>query len=442
MKDWLENRTGLVTVSKEFLDEPLPQSVGWKNTLGAIAGALFLAQIATGALMMLFYVPHPEAAYETVEYIEQGLVGGELIRALHYWGASFMITGLFFHMIRVFLWGAYKKPREATWLVGLAMFGIVLGITFTGQLLPMNQTGFWAAKVGIEIGSSAPLIGPLIKQMILGGETIGALTLTRFYTLHVFLLPGLLALLIAFHIYLLRRHGPVTGPNEDTTKTEPFYPFHMARDLIVITIVLLGLFGISLIKGGPIEPPADPSDTGYVPRPEWYFMSHFEVLRMTPGNLKILATTVLPGVMLLLFAALPWMDRAKTTAFGRRKLVLLGGTIVFASIVGFTAKGVMREDPRAEHVAAVDPDYDPAKAGRRLYRDQGCQQCHKIGRKGTEIGPDLSNIGDDLSPKYLKDWLINPKKFRPNTKMPPSQLKSKELDELVAYLLTLKVKKD
>ncbi|MDK1022442.1 MAG: cytochrome b N-terminal domain-containing protein, partial [Candidatus Hydrogenedentes bacterium] len=332
IKDWLEDRAGAGKALRAFMDEPVPKSTGWRNTLGSVAGALILGQIVTGVLLMLFYVPHPDAAYESLEYVAGSLRAGGLILALHYWGASFIVVAIFAHMARVFFSGAYKKPRELTWLVGVSLFGVIMGFAFTGQLLPWNQAGYWAAKVGIEIASSAPIVGDLIKQLLTGGETLGALTLTRFYTIHVILLPLALGVLVPLHLYLLRRHGPMRPAHDASTDTAPFYPGQLARDLVMISIVFLGLIAVAAIFIGPRSGPIDLTDTSYIPRPEWFFLSHFEILRITPGSLKIVATFVLPNILLVLLLALPWLDRANTTALKDRRLILSAGTVVIAAI--------------------------------------------------------------------------------------------------------------
>ncbi len=255
LKAWLEDRAGAGKALRSFMDEAVPKSTGWRNTLGSVAGALILGQIVTGVLLMLFYVPHPDAAYDSLEYIRESLRAGGLILALHYWGASFIVVAIFAHMVRVFFSGAYKKPRELTWLAGVGLFGVIMGFAFTGQLLPWNQAGYWAARVGIEIASSAPVVGGIIKQLLTGGETVGALTLTRFYTVHVVLLPLALGLLVPIHLYLLRRHGPMRPAHDESTDTVPFYPWQLARDLVMISVVFLGLIAIAVLFIGPRSGP-------------------------------------------------------------------------------------------------------------------------------------------------------------------------------------------
>lgn len=435
--NWLEERTGVTVLLKRVLHEKLPGSVGWRNTLGGVAGALLLAQIFTGCLLMVFYVPHPEAAYESLTYIKESLRLGELTYALHHWGGGLIVLALFIHMARVFLSGAYKKPREILWLTGLALFLVVLGLAFTGQLLPMNQAGYWAAKVGIEIASSTPVLGPYISQMLLGGDTVGALTLTRFYTAHVVLLPAVLAVLVTIHIYLLRLHGPTRRSGDTDTKTQTFFPYQVLRDLIVVSIALGALLVLAIVVGGPESGPADPTDTGYIPRPEWYFMSHFEILRFTPGSMKVLATFVLPNLVLLFLAALPWIDRSRSTEFHQRRTVVTIGLLLFSAIVGLTVSGVMNRAQKPETVQAAGT-YDVVEAGRAIYEEGQCSMCHRIDGDGMRVGPDLSDIGLRLKQDYMMRWLQDPKTFRPDTQMPAPKANRQQLRELVAYLQSLR----
>jgi quinol-cytochrome oxidoreductase complex cytochrome b subunit len=435
--NWLQDRTGLPDAVKHFMEEQIPETAGWRNTLGSVAGALILLQIVSGILMMMFYVPHPEAAYKSIAFVEDGLFAGSLIRALHYWGASFIVVALFFHMVRVFLSGAYRKPREGVWLLGVALFGIILALAFTGQLLPFNNAGYWAANVGIEIGSSAPVVGPFIKKFIMGGDVIGALTLTRFYAAHVVVLPGLLGLLLVGHLVLLRRHGvtrPDAAPGDGTIS---FFPNQLFKDMVAISVVFAGLFLIARIVGGPVSGPADPADTSYIPHPEWYFMSHFEILKITPGKLKLLATFVLPNLFLLTLVLLPWLDRSATNGIQARKKIVFPGIAVIAAIIALTAYGTanMEEDPDA---ATREPGYSAVAAGKAFYDSSNCATCHRIDGEGKQVGPDLSRVGLRLKPEYMKDWLREPESFVPDTQMPPTMANSRELDELIAYLQSLK----
>lgn len=446
IRQWFEDRTGLVRGTRAFLYEEIPASTGWWQTLGSITGALLLAQILTGFLLALYYVPHPEAAYESVQFIEESVTAGALTRALHHWGASFVVVAVFFHMCRVFFSGAYKKPREMTWIVGLLLFILICFLALTGQLLPMNQEGYWAAKVGVEIAASAPIVGPAIKQLMFGGATIGALTLPRFYILHVFLLPALLGGLVVLHIYLLRKHGPARAASDTSDKTKTFYPYQMFKDMVGITLAFVALIAVAYIVQGPQEPPADPSDTNYIPRPEWYFMSHFQILRVTPGNMKVLATFVLPTVVFALLVALPWLDRSRSRAIGQRRPIVAAGMVFILGVVSLTAYGVytMPEQQHADGAEAVDEEADAEaeayryiKDGRVLFRRLKCMDCHTVNRRGGNIGPDLSNTGIRLKESYLREFLRDPQAMYPESPMPAVTAPDEEFDKLVAYVMSL-----
>lgn len=446
---WIEHRTGLLGATRAFLNENIPRSTGWWNTLGSIAGALLLLQIATGFLLALYYVPHLDSAYASVQYIKEEIMAGGLVHALHYWGASFIVAALFIHMLRVFIAGAYKKPRELNWWIGLALFGLVIGIAFTGQLLPWGQEGYWAAKVGVEILSDTPLIGDHLATLFIGGEGLGALTLTRFYALHIVLLPGLLGLLVGLHLYLLRRHGPLRPARDTGTETTPFFPNQLAKDLLAISLALGALLAVALVVHSPESSPVDTTDTSYVPRPEWYFLAHYELFRVTPGALKQITTFYLPALAGLILFTLPWLDRAKTTAFTERKRIVTVGMIVCVALVALTGYGIATPPDReaaaelARQEAEIDieraqkEEYALMKTARATYRRMKCAKCHTVNRRGGHIGPDLSGVGIRLHEAYIRKWIVNPTAFKPDTVMPPIEASEEEIDLLIFYLLSL-----
>lgn len=449
-RNWLEDRTGAVSALREFLYDRIPASIGWRNTLGSLAGALLLVQIVTGFLIALYYVPHPEAAYASLQWFADNITLGWFVRALHYWGASFIVVGLFLHACRVFFSGAYKKPREVNWLVGLALLGVVVLLAFTGQLLPYNQMGYWAATVGIQIASSAPIIGDKVGELLRGGDTVGALTLTRFYALHVVLLPIVLGLLVGLHLYLLRRHGPKAATGDTSGKTDTFFPAQFFRDMVVISVALVGLGLVAAIVRGPHSGPLDLSATDYTPRPEWYFLAHYELLRLTQGQAgKVFVAFVLPNVFLLLLVLLPWLDRGRTAAFKDRPITVGAGIFVIAGIVGLTLFGLATapEQGEAAQVAEVEapqeaesPEDRLIALGRRVYRQERCTECHMVRGRGREIGPNLTYVGARLQEDYLREWLKDPERFKPDTVMPAVQVRGDEFDALVFYLMSLKDK--
>jgi len=209
--DWLEERSGLVGGIRYFLFRKVPGDTNWFHTLGSATLTAFLVQALTGAILAMYYQPDPATAYQSINHITNDVTLGWLVRGMHKWGASVFIILMFFHMARVFLFGAYKYPRELNWIVGVMLLAIGMLEGFTGYLLPWDQTAYWATIVGININGTAPFLGPFIAQFLRGGAEIGPETISRFYSMHMLLIPGAIIGLILLHLYLVVRLG-VTSP--------------------------------------------------------------------------------------------------------------------------------------------------------------------------------------------------------------------------------------
>jgi menaquinol-cytochrome c reductase cytochrome b subunit len=209
--DWLEERTGLVGATKYFLFRKVPRDTNWFHTLGSATLTAFLVQTVTGVVLAMYYKPDPDNAYQSIEFITNDLTLGWLVRGMHKWGASVFIILMFFHMARVFLFGAYKYPRELNWIIGVLLLAMGMLEGFTGYLLPWDQTAYWATVVGINLNGTAPILGPFLAQFLSGGAEIGADTLSKFYALHMLVIPGAIIGLIVLHLYLVIRLG-VTSP--------------------------------------------------------------------------------------------------------------------------------------------------------------------------------------------------------------------------------------
>ncbi|MBI4051975.1 MAG: cytochrome b N-terminal domain-containing protein [Elusimicrobia bacterium] len=207
---WLDERTGFQKVWQALFARHIPEAKGpvaWFYTLGSASLFVFMVQAVTGALLAMNYVPSPDHAYDSVRFISEQVLLGWLIRGLHHWGATFMVVLVSLHMLRVYFMGAYKYPREATWIVGVFLFLLVMGFSFTGYLLPWDQKAYWATMVGANIAGQTPILGAYISKILIGGEDMGAATLTRFYALHVLVLPMVIGLLIGAHLFLVVWHG-------------------------------------------------------------------------------------------------------------------------------------------------------------------------------------------------------------------------------------------
>jgi quinol-cytochrome oxidoreductase complex cytochrome b subunit len=211
---WLDERLGLNDVYKAVLDRPEPKG-NWWNTLGSASMFLFVMQALTGIFLTVYYTPSPDHAYDSIQYIMNGVAFGWLIRGIHHWGASLMVIVVVIHMVRVFVTASYKYPRELTWLIGAALLICTLGMGFTGYLLPWNQQAYWATTVGTSIAGSVPLIGPFILKVLRGGPDLSALTLNRFFSAHIWMLPLVLAGLMGIHLFLIIKHGESQFPGKD-----------------------------------------------------------------------------------------------------------------------------------------------------------------------------------------------------------------------------------
>ena len=210
--DWLEERSGLVGAIKYFLFRKVPGDTGWWHTLGSATLTAFLVQALTGVILAMYYKPDPQNAYQSIQHITNDLTLGWLVRGMHKWGASVFIILMFFHMARVFLFGAYKYPRELNWIIGVTLLAVGMLEGFTGYLLPWDQTAYWATVVGINLNGTAPFLGPFLADFLRGGGEIGTETLARFYSLHMLLIPGLIFALIGLHLYLVIRLGVSSPP--------------------------------------------------------------------------------------------------------------------------------------------------------------------------------------------------------------------------------------
>jgi quinol-cytochrome oxidoreductase complex cytochrome b subunit len=211
---WLDERLGLHDMYTTILDRPEPKG-NWWNTLGSASLFLFLLQAVTGIFLTVYYTPSPDHAYDSITYIMNGVAFGWLIRGIHHWGATLMVIVVFVHMLRVFVTASFKYPRELTWLFGVGLLLLTLGMGFTGYLLPWNQKAFWATTVGTQIAGSVPYIGDFVLKSLRGGADLSALTLQRFFMAHIWMLPALLIVLIGVHLYLIIKHGESHFPTEE-----------------------------------------------------------------------------------------------------------------------------------------------------------------------------------------------------------------------------------
>ncbi len=411
ISDWLDERTGYRALLSHALDEEIPGGARLVYVFGSGLLVLFICQVVTGLMLMATYTPAVDSAWASVFYVQHQIAGGWFVRGLHAYGAQAMIIVLGMHILQVALFGAYKKPREVTWWFGLALLGVVQGLALTGYLLPWDQKGYWATKVATNIAGTVPLIGPQIQTLIVGGADYGQTTLTRFYVLHVGVLPATLVLLVTAHVALFRKHGATPPPDADLTKSDRFFPAQLALDVMFSVVVLLVVAVITAwTRGAPLDAPSDPS-LDYPPRPEWYFLFLFQLLKYLPGSLELVGTIILPGVAGLFLFLLPFLDKSSTNHIRGRlpwlAPILAGGV----GIVLLTVQA-KRDDAKDQHFLATSESAhkraersialaksgippggplvmlknDPMTRGADLY-EQHCTKCHSLNGKGEYDAP-------------------------------------------------------
>jgi ubiquinol-cytochrome c reductase cytochrome b subunit len=456
---YLEERLELPTAWRKFTDRHLPRGIGWMHTLGSATLFLLVVQLATGIFLAFYYVPSPEHAYMSVSQITDQLQFGWLVRGLHKWGASLVVILAVLHMLRVLYMAAYKYPRELSWVIGVLLLLVILAFGFTGYLLPWDQKAYWATVVGTHIASYAPLIGDYVMEILRGQPEVGVRTLGRFYAFHTLFLPAILFVLVAIHVAMVIKQGiaPLPVKRFASVTREEYYrlverfkqegrPFYesMAKDVVVSFALLLLLFFLAWKVGASLQAEADPTSATYVPRPEWYFFFLFELLWWFPGKWTSVATFWIPVGLVLLLLLLPWLDRSVHRAPLRRPVTTGLATAVLAMAIFLTYKGATAPQPPT--AAAVGRDRlatealsPEAQQGLQVYAEQGCAACHRITNTGSAAGPDLSKVGGQRDPDWLRGYITDPTTIDPNSVMPAyDYLTPEALEALVAYLRTLK----
>jgi ubiquinol-cytochrome c reductase cytochrome b subunit len=448
LRAFLDDRLGLPELRHQFLTgKTLPKGTSWLHTLGYAALTLFLLQMLTGIALAFHYSPSTQNAYDSIRVFEQSIPYGALTRGLHHYGASAMLILLFLHALRVFFAGAYKKPRELTWLLGLGLFGCVIGLGFTGYLLPWDQKAYFATKVGVNMAAQAPIGGPEIQQALYGGPDIGPNTLGRFFVLHILILPLALIALLVLHLFQVQRHGITPKGLPVGQKGEPgppYHPNHSLKEALVALLTVAVVAYLALQHGAPLEAEADPADLAYDPRPEWYFLGLFQLLKFFPGSLESIGAFWLPNLFLACLAFLPFFDRNPERKLKKRPLALSLGILFLVSIISLTWLGA-QDRPKhyrtPPHPLGASPEI---KRGYLLVRREGCFSCHTYTddqgqvfgeTKEEDDAPDMADF--EASPEEMLEFLADPESdIMPNF----DHLKVKERLAIGKYLKNIRAK--
>jgi ubiquinol-cytochrome c reductase cytochrome b subunit len=425
---WLDDRSGLITATRDALEHPVPPRTGWWYVFGSATFIAFVLQVATGIALATAYVPSSGQAYDSLKFISEQALFGRFLRGMHYFGASAMVLLVGIHVSRTYLMGAYKYPRELNWLTGAVLLLLTLALAFTGQLLRWDQNAVWSVIVGAAQAGRMPVIGGDIARFILAGDTIGGATLSRFFAFHVFFIPAIVFAFIGLHLALVLRHGiserPRKGEHVDPatyrgryaellrTQGVPFWPDAAWRDVVFGAAVVATIVVLALIVGPPaLGKPPDPSILEAYPRPDWYFLWYFALLALAPQNLEtfiIVAGPLLFGAVLLL---LPLFNRGPRSVRDRplaAVLVVFMWTVILTFWVAGERADWSPNFAAPPLPATVVHSTDPVVAeGAVLFHEKGCEYCHAIDGYGGKRGPDLSDVRSRMAPDQLAARITN-----------------------------------
>ena len=436
---YLDARMRVRALMSFLLDEPIPGGSRWAYIPGSMVMFVLILQFITGMMLAFYYGGTPDHAWDSVNYIDHltyhGLSVGRLIRGIHYWGSSIMVIAVGLHLLQVFLWGAYKRPREIMWLVGTVLLALTMIASFSGYLLPWDERAYWGTIVGTNMIGLIPIVGEIIKGAIRGGVGLGALTLSHFFTIHTMILPTLFILFVLLHMVIFRRVGPAgpfSGtPEEHEDKKDAFYPRQVLMDSFGMLGIFIFILLLAILRPPGLESVANPSNATYSPTPAWYFDWIFELLKLIrPEIVGVVGLPVLIGVVLVL---LPFLDKDPVRSPLRRPISVLSTLFVLTSMLVLS---ILAERGYKE---LVPIDNAAMEQGRLVFNRSGCIGCHTLFGKGGKIGPDLSEEGlVGHSEAWLIEQFVNSKAHFPDSTMPNFTFLTKaQQHDLAQYISSL-----
>jgi ubiquinol-cytochrome c reductase cytochrome b subunit len=468
---WLNRRTGLDALLRAALYEPIPGGARFAYIFGSGLLFIFISQVITGVFLALYYVPSADHAHTTVAYITKAITAGSFLRSLHAYGSSAMVVVLLLHLSQTYIYGAYKGRRELLWLSGCVLLALVLGMAFTGYLLPWDQKAYFATAVGTNAVSEIPWIGESLKRLMRGGTEMGTLTISRFFVAHVFLIPACIFALVASHIFLFRKAGaagPFTeNPYKPEQKPELFYPRQVLMDLSLTALLIMGLGLLCFFVPMKLGPPANPADAQYIPRPEWYYLPIFQWLKYWHGAASVVGILIIPAALAMAVISLPFLDRSVERRPWKRPVAMGAYAFVFFVLValGLRSQYLDTHDPGvAQQLAKQKTDeeeymrkpFEPelssaslaaanvtlsdplAAKGKSIFEAQSCNGCHGDAGVGTAAGPALVGIATKFNSDRLAELLKHPTAKMTAGGMPAVDLPPDDLKALIAYLESLK----
>ena len=458
---WLEQRLGLIKPLSDAATHPTPSNnASWLYVFGSAATVLLVLQVMTGILLALVYSPSANEAWGSLQLLDHNIALGWYLRALHGWGSNFMIAIVIIHMVQVFLFGAYKFPRELTWIIGVLLLLLTLGMAFTGQVLRFDQDAYWGLGIGASILSRVPFIGAPLVHMMLGGPIIGGATLSRFFTLHVFVIPGLLLAGVAVHVWMTLLHGvsdwPMPGRlvSKSTYQREyqkltektgiPFVPDAAWKDAVFAAAIMFSVMACAFFFGpfGPGGPP-DPTIIQSVPKPDFAFLWIYSVLAFLPTSIETPVMLVAPVIAIAAMLLLPLFASEGERHWARRPVAVLTVSVIAVSLGVFTYLGTYT--PWSPVMDAWTSDAIPPKylhnrtplerQGALVLQNKQCRNCHMLEGAGGQRGPALDSIATRMTEDQIIRQVLQGGGNMPayGNALNPSQTKA-----LVSFLVTLR----
>jgi len=457
---WLDARLQLADTVTKVAAHPVPRrTASWFYVFGSAALTVFIVQVVTGVLLAILYVPSAAEAWNQLQYMNAQVSAGWIIRGIHGWGSNFMVAIVLIHMVQVFLFGAHKYPRELTWIIGVFLLLMTLGMAFTGQIMRWDQDAYWGLGIGASISSRIPLIGAPLVKLLLGGPIIAGATLSRFFALHVFVIPGLLIGFVGLHLLMVVKLGinewPMPGrvvrrstylsEYKDLTHRDgvPFVPGAIGRDLVFSGVILLAIVFCALFLGpfGPGGRP-DPTIIQTAPKPDFFFLWLYATLSFLPPAAETPFLLIAPAVGILGLVLLPFLSGQGEKSWRRRPIAVLTVILVAGVLGSLTRLGLhvpwspVMDSWSSEPIpAAMLAHLSPLeRQGALIFKAKQCHDCHALGGKGGERGPPLDAVAARLTPDQLIRQVI-----QGGGNMPAygKNLSPAETTALVAFMNTL-----
>jgi ubiquinol-cytochrome c reductase cytochrome b subunit len=463
---WLDARLGVRESLMPMLTHPIPRGsagpMGWWYVFGSASMTMLAIQIITGILLALVYVPSADQAYKSLLYLNEQQYLGAFVRALHYYAGSGMVVLLLAHMTQVFLHGAFKYPRELTWVVGVFLLLCTMGMFFTGQVLRWDPDAYWGIGVGASMAGRVPIAGPTIVGLLLGGPNIGGDSLSRFFALHVFVIPGALLAFLGVHLWLILRKGisepPVPGQLVDPKTYDatyhkemhegvPFLGEAFLKDALFSALAVIVVVAIAALLGpkGPSGPP-DPTLSGANPRPEWPFLWLFALLSLSPPEAETFIILIFPILVIAALFLVPFVSNRGERAPSRRPIAVLLVIVTYTILGVLTYEGISSPWSPEMNAWSGSPVPENLVRGRSPLELQGavvlqnkqCRNCHALEGSGGRRGPDLFGVGTRLTRDQIIDQISNGTPGGGNMPAYGKQVNPAEMTALAEFLVGLR----